>query len=222
MADEIDLEKYNILELQKFRDLNLDLRSRRSQTVAHIWSRSTHTRNQTKIGKKNFFINRHRTDWRTYVWTDGWTAEFQCSTSIRSFLGEDLKTNKVTTVSDQYHNHNHISDQYHNHKGRENLSAVLVASRPPHRRCPNSTPHLSPSSVADCTTTTLRHHSSSRPATIPYQLAFHTSYKELNSHICSIQLILKMPAECILMKQHSHWETVNNTTGTTAIWYNSP
>ena len=122
--------------------------------------------------------------------TDGRTAEFQSSTSIRSFLDEDLKTIKVTTAS----------DQYHNHKGRENLSAVLVASQPPHRR-PNSTPHLSPSSAADCTTTTLHHH---RPATILYQLAFHTSYKELNSHICSIQLILKMPAECILMKQHSH------------------
>jgi len=65
------------LELQKPRDLDVDLGSDRGHTVAHIWSSSTHTPNYIEIGKKL----------RRYGWMD--TTEF--SKSIRSSPGDDLK-----------------------------------------------------------------------------------------------------------------------------------
>jgi len=57
-------------QLRKLRYLDLDLRSGRGHTGAHIWSRSTHTPNSIEIGKRTF---RGRTDLRTDGWMDGHT-----------------------------------------------------------------------------------------------------------------------------------------------------
>ena len=67
--------KVHFSQLWKLRDL--DLRSGRGHTGAHMWSRSTHTPNQMEIGKT--FCG--RTDGRTD------TLEFQ---STRSSVGDDL------------------------------------------------------------------------------------------------------------------------------------
>jgi len=68
-------------ELQKPRDLDLDLVSDRGHTDEHIRSRSTHTPNYIKIGK--LFI-----DVRSYGRTD---TRLQYCKSIRSSPGDDLK-----------------------------------------------------------------------------------------------------------------------------------
>ena len=64
-------------QLWKLRDLDLDLRSGRGHTGAHMWSRSTHTHQIRRKSEKKLFVD---------VRTD--TPEFQ---STRSSVGDDLK-----------------------------------------------------------------------------------------------------------------------------------